>query len=232
MQTTLAKVLTEQTKFNNGNLVITGKPTVNLDQTIHSTSRKRAEDIGHDRSIAYSAADERTWVSRIPPFFKEATLETCPDLPRKLVDFGYEWAKPHDLKSLFLYGEWGSGKTWYAFSLIRELMRTRAKRGYFWPRYVTGKELDANLLQAIRHQDGDLETIKQWAEHDLLFVDEVDKISRDDSGKASNRFKLQLFEIVNRRMLVGKPTILTSNYSTAELGDVIDGSLVSRMSDQ
>lgn len=192
-------------------------------------TRMISREEGFDRSNPTLYATEEGWVSILPHDLKDAMLENCPDLPEKLVKMGYEWATHWPPKSMFIHGAWGSGKTWFSYACIRQLIRSLSGKGYFWPTALSGKELDNILVRASRSPEGDLERIKILSQEQLLFIDEIEKVSRLENGDVSSRLKYQFFEIVNRRMLSKLPTIITSNLSLTELGNIIDGSLVSRM---
>ena len=105
-------------------------------------------------------------------------------------------------------------------------MQIRCKQGYFWPNYVTGKELDSRLLKAVKSDNGDSWEIEKWSISNLLFIDDIDKVT------ATDRFKFQLFEIINYRMINNLPSIITSNLQPDEMSQIFDGALVSRIGDQ
>jgi DNA replication protein DnaC len=176
------------------------------------------------KEIRSLKADESGWLSTIPETFRSIELKNCIELPESLRKFGWEYLTQLPLKSLYFFGQWGSGKTTFAFALIREIMRHSS--GYFWPRYFTARELDNRLLNSLKMEGGDEEYLRDLADMDLIFIDDLDKIS------PTPRFKSQFFEIINRRLLASKPTFVTSNLSPQKLSDVIDGAVISRMNDE
>ncbi len=163
------------------------------------------------------------WASSIPEEYRNIRLEDCKELPPKLMAFGEEWASKMPLKSLYLYGQYGCGKTTFAFALIRKLFEKIRGRAYFWPCYLSARQLDTRLLKASKQEDTDQEEIERLSEVDLLLIDDIDKVS------ASERFKLQLFEIIDGRLKNKKPTIITSNCMPTELGNLLDGAVISRI---
>lgn len=179
---------------------------------------------GKSQEIKDLYANETGWISIVPEEYRDASLDCCGCLPDIFHPFGVKWARSWPLKSLFLWGKYGAGKTTYAFALIKKLMQTRHASEYFWPRYVTGRQLDAQLLRASR-QEGEEWEIQKFSDQDLLFLDDLGRVT------PTERFKIQLFEIINQRMACRKPTIITSNCSPEELGSVIDGAVLSRMRD-
>jgi DNA replication protein DnaC len=168
----------------------------------------------------------RKWLELLPQQYKKMELKDLKQVPEKLILRGVEWPKDDQLMSMYLFGPWGSGKTSFAISLIRHAMETLNQKGYFWPKMFTALELDKKLLAASRDTEiGDYQMIKDIAEEDLLFIDDLDKINPSD------RFKSQFFEIINQRYMKNLPTIITSNVMPSDLAQLLDGSIVSRMSD-
>ena len=171
-------------------------------------------------------ANESGWLRTIAAAFREIALENCNELPDGLIEFGYQWAKSWPLKSLYLYGEYGSGKTTYAMAIVRQVMREWSSKRYIWPRYMSARQLDSRLLQASRCDEGDEYELTSISEIDLLFIDDFDKVS------PTERFQVQLFEIINRRQINNLPTVITSNFAHKELSRLLDGAVISRMEDQ
>lgn len=164
------------------------------------------------------------WLDCVPPLYSPYTLKNCLDLPSDARSFGSEWALTFPNKSLFLWGAYGSGKTTFAFALIRELIRNHCPTRYLWANHMTGRQMDSKLLKALK-EEGDEWEIKRYSQEDVLFIDDIDKISPTD------RFKSQFFEIINSRLINNKCTIITSNCKLSELGTLFDGSVLSRMKD-
>ncbi len=168
---------------------------------------------------------EEKWVSAIPSIYRGITLQSCKNLPQTVLDYAVRWARDEERSSLYLYGTYGSGKTTFAFALLRQLMIDVSQTRYIWPRYMTGKELDNRLLQAFLGPGGDQNEIATLCDIDILFVDDFDKVN------STPRFKSQFFEIINGRLLSGKPTILTTNDEPEKCAELLDGSVMSRIND-
>ncbi len=193
-------------------------------QTITDHLTIVSRDLTESKEIKNLSANELGWISVIPENFKNVSLESCKDLNPKMVEFCKDALKKGN--SLYFYGEWGCGKTTLSFALIRYLMQTRARKRYFWPNYITGKDLDSRLLQAIKSDYGDKGEVEKWATVDLLFIDDLDKVT------ATERFKMQLFELINLRMSNNLQTIITTNCSPQDISQLIDGALASRFGDE
>ena len=162
----------------------------------------------------------------MPAIYQPYTLQTCIDLSESARSFGREWAKTWPAMSLFLWGAYGSGKTTYAYAVIRELIRNHCPSRYIWANHLTGRQLDNKLLTALKAEGGDSWEVQRCSEEDVLFIDDIDKISPTD------RFKSQFFEIINARLINNRCTIITSNCKLSELGALFDGSVLSRMQDK
>lgn len=154
-----------------------------------------------------------------PKKFANASLENCDKQSSNLIEFGKKWAL--NPTSIFLCGGYGTGKTYYAFAILRELFRKYPMK--IWPRYFTSPELDSKLLRASKSEDGDEYLIKDIASQDLLFIDDIGRETKSD------RLRRQYFEILNYRYTNELVTILTSNLCLDQLGEVIDGAIASRI---
>lgn len=169
---------------------------------------------------------EQIFIDFLSEEYKKITLDSCNELPTELVKLALDSIDGESIKSLFFYGEWGSGKSTLVIALTRYLMRKFCPHRYFWPNFVSGRQLDSALLKAVKSEEGDSYEISKWVESDLVIIDDLDKIN------PTERFKNQFFEIINGRKIKNLPTFITSNVTPNELSGLLDGSVVSRMSDQ
>lgn len=161
----------------------------------------------------------------MPEELKAISFETHTNFPgRKAICD--EWLLEFPMKSMYLFGSNGTGKTTFAFSCVREAMKKLSTQRYFWPRYVTGRQLSVALEKASKAFDGDEWEIQMWSEVDLLLIDEIEKVQVHD------KFRNQFFEIWNRREYSKRPTIITSNCKPKELGDIFDPAILSRLTDK
>lgn len=150
----------------------------------------------------------------------DLSLDQCELMPSKLVEFGHKWARTRPLHSLFLWGQYGSGKTTFAHALIDEAYRLG---GVGYCRCITSTELDSKLLQSTKMDGGDAELVKNFCEEDLLFIDDMGRETNSD------RLRHQYFQIIDYRWRNHFPTIVTSNMSLEQLADRLDGAVSSRM---
>ena len=155
----------------------------------------------------------------VPKKFKSASLEGCAELFPERANFGRKWAS--NPISIFIHGGYGTGKTYFCFAMIRELFKVSPY--IFWPRYFTSDDLDSTLLKSSKSDEGDGYELKNIASQDILFIDDLGRESK------SERLKRQYFGIINRRYNEEKITILTSNFTLDQLGDLLDGAISSRI---
>lgn len=155
----------------------------------------------------------------VPAKYKHVTLDFCDMQPNSYIEFGKQWGK--NPEPVFLYGSYGSGKTQFAFALLREMFRSCNYK--LWPRYFTSPELDSRLLKASKSDDGDEYEIKNISSQDILFIDDLGRETKSD------RLRRQYFEILNYRYTNQLPTILTSNLDLEHLAETLDGAISSRL---
>jgi DNA replication protein DnaC len=172
------------------------------------------------REIPEMRCDEKSFFRYVvPKKYSQTSLEDCNKQPIQYINFAKEWSK--NPTSVFMCGGYGTGKTQFAFAMIREMFRHCRK--IIWPRYFTSPELDARLLKAVKSDDGDSYELHEIGTQDLLFIDDIGRETKSD------RLKRQYFEILNYRYTQELPTILTSNLSLGKLGETIDDSIASRI---
>jgi len=164
--------------------------------------------------------DEKTFFKyQVPAKYADVSVETCNLQPAENIAFAKAWAK-NPFSTVFI-GGYGTGKTHLAFAMLREMFRYCPHK--IWPRYFTSPNLDAQLLQAVKSEDGDAHKLKDLGQQDLLFIDDLGRETK------SERLKRQYFEILNFRYVNNLPTLLTSNFHLDKLGDLLDGAIASRM---
>lgn len=163
--------------------------------------------------------EETFFKYQVPKKYFGASLDRCEQHPNQYIKFAKEWAK--NPTSVFLFGGYGTGKTYFAFAMIREMFRSCQR--LIWPRYFTSPDLDSLLLRDLKSDEGDQWRLKDLGEQDLLFIDDLGRETK------SERLKRQYFEILNFRYANEKPTLLTSNYTLEDLSEIFDGAVASRM---
>lgn len=118
-----------------------------------------------------------------------------------------------------LYGGFGTGKTWEAYSLIKNLYCNLVIKNY---KIITEAGL-INHLKAGFSSNSFEERMKTFKETDLLIVDEMGKSNDSDFNKA------QLFEILNYRYDWMKKTVLICNcIDKSELVEILNPAITDR----
>lgn len=172
------------------------------------------------KEIRGAQMNENTFFTQIcPKKYREVSLDSCEKIPKEYIEYGKIWAKKP--VSIILIGNYGTGKTHFAFALIREMFRKYHR--VMWPRYFSSTDFDSRLLNASRNEKGDQEEIDDRKKEDLLFIDDLGRETKSD------RLKRQYFEIFNYRYAEELPTIISTNFRLDQLGEILDGALASRL---
>lgn len=122
-------------------------------------------------------------------------------------------------KSLLMLGKTGVGKTHLSMSIAREVTRNGAN-------VVYGSTV--NLLQAIEKEhfgktDSSSDTFEALCECDLLILDDL------GSEHHTAFYESTLYNIINTRINLGKPMIISSNMSIEELSATYNERIISRI---
>lgn len=122
-----------------------------------------------------------------------------------------------DAKWLFLYGGFGTGKTFYAACIANEML----KRGYT-VKMVGGADIEADIFAA----DDKASVYAKYARYDILIIDDF----------AAERKSDYMYEIINKiindRYNAKKTMVFTSNMTKAEAWEPQDprvGRIMSRI---
>ena len=122
-------------------------------------------------------------------------------------------AKEHPVSFLF-YGESGVGKTFLSHCIAKELMEQGLS-----VLYLTANELFQQVLSPyFMSQDYE---VREALQPVFQLIYQADLLVLDDLGtELTNSFTLsQLFEVINRRGLDNRATIISTNLSLEQLGD-------------
>lgn len=162
----------------------------------------------HDAKCAEAAKREReAMLSRriesagIPERYRSADLATCPPEVR-------DWASAeHNGGGLLLQGTFGSGKTHAACAvLLRKVPLAPC-------RFVTMERLLREIRGAYNGSETEERVISRYVNVRYLVIDDIGK-------ERLTEWSLPiLFDIVNQRYNRLKPTIITTNYTGADLLD-------------
>lgn len=130
----------------------------------------------------------------------------------------------NQVKSYYIFGAVGSGKTYEAVGLAKKALEEGMKVIF----YSAAKLFEA--LREYNHQDPSDYTLSTIRNRDVLIIDDLGK------EKLTEWKYEQLFDIIDHRYGFEKTTIITSNYSLSDLakryGDNVGGqAIVSRIAE-
>jgi len=129
-------------------------------------------------------------------------------------------ANPDDTRSLLVVGPTGTGKTHYAYSVLRAIAETGRPTG--WAAYTA-----ADLYAQLRPRTGrDSEaTFESISNTDVLFVDDL------GAAKLTEWTEEVTYRLINHRYEQCRPGIFTSNVPPTQLRDVLGERIASRLTE-
>jgi DNA replication protein DnaC len=138
-------------------------------------------------------------------------------------DTAHAWAKAvaadaDDVQSLLIVGPTGTGKTHYAYAVLRAIAETG--RGLDWAALTA-----ADLYASLRPRPGaDSEAeFTRLANIDVLFLDDL------GAAKVTEWTEEVTYRLINRRYEQCKPSLFTSNVPPAQLRDALGERISSRL---
>lgn len=138
------------------------------------------------------------------------------DLP----DPAYENA----FNSVYVFGNVGTGKTYYICNLIKHCLFFQFRhRGIMtWDNihFIEVPELLLNIRTCFSENQSEKEFIRKYTQYDYLFLDDL------GVEKCSEWTLQTLYLIINRRYAQNKHLCITSNYSLNELSEKMDDSRI------
>lgn len=162
--------------------------------------------------------------------FDDFNLSYYPDLnnqnlnPRtkmsEVLEFCKSWVEEFDLNStgIFMQGRTGLGKTFLSSAIAKALLQ----KGY-----SVAFDSISNFLRAIENEHfgraNDKDTLQVLLDADLVIL--------DDLGSEFNSpfYASSIYNIINSRINMNKPTIVSTNYTQDELQQKYDDRIVSRL---
>ena len=168
----------------------------------------------YDDSIFSDEIDPKNGIS--PRQNMQLILSDCDE-------FIYDFDKDND-KNLLFYGDTGLGKTFMSSYIAKELL----DKGYLVIYQTAFKMFEIIEEYKFRNDDKHLSR----SDYENLF--ECDLLIIDDLGtELTNSFTIsELFIILNTRLLNGKKTIISTNLSPAQLGELYSQRIFSRIFDK
>jgi DNA replication protein DnaC len=174
--------------------------------TVDGVERLMRCDCWRDELIAQQLA-----AARIPKQFARAELSTFEGRGSNLKLEAYRLAAkfvadfPVVDRGLLFYGPHGVGKTHLAIGILKDAIRTKGARGYFFE--------TRDLLRLVRDtynakvEERELDVLKPVLEADLLILDDL------GAEKTSEWVQETLGLVINTRYNAQRPTVVTTNLS-------------------
>jgi DNA replication protein DnaC len=159
----------------------------------------------------------------VPEKWLSASFDGCVDLPADLVDYCRRFSEKSE-GILYLFGIPGSGKTWIATAILRNILAS----GILKPgdcRYIS----ERSFLDDVRSTFDDPEISPRFlpANHPararLLILDDLGSTRLTDWGRG------EVANLIEKRHADDLITIITTNINPTDLADVIDGRVASRV---
>ena len=113
------------------------------------------------------------------------------------------------------FGKSGTGKTHICIAICQKL----AEKGMNF-QYLSYRREMRNLIANIFDDAYVNQKMNDWSKVDVLYIDDLLKLSADKDGKPNNRELQILYELINNRMLNGNLTIFSSEYSLNEIAKI------------
>jgi DNA replication protein DnaC len=174
--------------------------------TVDGVERLTRCDCWREELIAQQLA-----AARIPKQFARAELSTFEGRGSNLKLEAYRLAAkfvadfPVVDRGLLFYGPHGVGKTHLAIGILKDAIRTKGARGYFFE--------TRDLLRLVRDtynakvEERELDVLKPVLEADLLILDDL------GAEKTSEWVQETLGLVINTRYNAQRPTVVTTNLS-------------------
>jgi hypothetical protein len=211
------------------------RPVMTCGTCIEATNRQRDEETRQatQRARALALAAVRANLPAaiescgVPPLWRGAAFDSCPDVPAPLQKAVAEWAdRPAGM--LYLFGPPGAGKTWLAVAALRQVLAA----GILPPsacRFISERD----FLAAIKATFGNSNAPTSPRSMPMNHPYRVALLLFDDLG-ASRLTEWALGEIaglIEYRHANALPTIITANLPPDALATAVDSRILSRIAE-
>ena len=157
---------------------------------------------------------------KIGKCYHNANLENVKRINPEIYQKGKNWLGFSIKKSLYIHGNAGSGKSYFALALLRALVEHGMHRADIL--YRPSDELDDELLMAIEDKN-EKYALEKYCEVKYLIIDDL------GVERVNDRVIKQYYRIIDSRLNNLLTTIFTSNIPLANIGKNLGDRIGSRM---
>lgn len=154
--------------------------------------------------------------NRVAKCYHDVSLKNLKTLELHAIKF---LTRPFSIK---LYGDPGTGKTYFMLALIRDLLENkRLPRSMI--RFITAMELDDRVDEEFKKCGSASYFLQSLKDDAYLFV--------DDFGieKSKDRAERNYYSLLDDRLANGKPTVITTNLKEEEILAIYGARIHSRL---
>jgi len=124
-------------------------------------------------------------------------------------EFCDNWEQTPGVTGLIFTGQSGTGKNLIASAIVNELVN----KYDIDPLYTTSYDISSSLNKTFRDSEkSEFEVWEGYVKPDLLILDGLEKLRKNEKGDISEQDKLHLFNVLKRRVENNKKTIIISNF--------------------
>jgi len=166
-----------------------------------------------------TAWDQFCQANQVPPALAKASLEANDMMPTDRAALGEKWIQTPK-RSLILAGDYGRGKTYFMFALLKGVIE---KFGIGVARFFRSKNIDDRIMEETRQYGAANYFLTTLKEIPLLFI--------DDFGveRSTERAERDYFELIDERVAWNRPTVVSTNLEDIEIKNYFGGRIHSRL---
>ncbi len=154
---------------------------------------------------------------KIPKVYHNVSLDKVRQNCSPIAELGLDWLSK--LNPLYISGNPGSGKTFFFYSLLKELIKAQK---YQWMIVTSSDCLDDELLKAVQ-EGNEAGKLEKYTEVPVLFIDDL------GVERLTERVIKQYYRIIDHRMNNLMTTVFTSNVPIDRIKEILGDRIASRL---